>query len=455
MSVFDWDTTAANNGDSDGNINFAEGQAPSTVNDSARALMARVAHWLNMLGSNVTQGGASNAYTLTSGESLSAYSAGMRLLWQPNADSTGAVTLNVDAIGAKKVYMPDGTQAGSGELDSDSLYDVVYDASLDTSSGGFKIVGFPDTTLTAGDYLTVSNNLSDIASASTARGNLGAYGSGSDVSFGTVTASGDVAIDTDTLFVDVSSATVSIGGTSGGGILDITAPSASGIPPLLVNHPGNATFGVVAQLKTTAGSDNPVFSIENYNGGSPVRYGISVNDSETLEFKSGAYTGAFGTSRFALSNTGTLTVPGVYNTTTSGAANVNVDTSGLLRRSTSAEKYKIKRENIAPERIDRFFDICAQNDTLIWYRSNPAMTDDPREHSYYGMIADRFVEDFPQLCHFGSEFEETTDPKTGEVTKKPIPVEVEGFAYERTAPFLIARILELTARIEALEGANQ
>lgn len=225
MSVFDWDTTAGNNGDSDSNINFAEGQAPSTVNDSARALMARVAHWLNMLGSNVTQGGASNAYTFTTGEALSAYSAGMRFLWQPNADSTGAVTLNVDGIGAKKVYMPDGTQAGSGELDADSLYDVVYDASLDTSSGGFKIVGFPDTTLAGGDYLTVANNLSDLGSASTARSNLGlgtaatqatsaflqpsnnlsdvssastarsniaAYGSGDNVSFGTVTASGAV-----------------------------------------------------------------------------------------------------------------------------------------------------------------------------------------------------------------------------------------------------------------------
>jgi hypothetical protein len=145
MSVFDWSTTAADNDDADSNINWAEGQAPSTVNDSARAEMARIAHWRNMLGANVTMGGTGNAYTYTTGETLTAYSDGIRLLWQPNADPTGAVTLNVDTIGAKKVYMPDGTQAGNGELDADSFYDIVYDSTLDSSSGAFKIVGFPDT----------------------------------------------------------------------------------------------------------------------------------------------------------------------------------------------------------------------------------------------------------------------------------------------------------------------
>ena len=173
MSVFDWSTTASSNGNSDASINFQEGQAPSTVNDSARALMSRVKHFVNMLSGNTTQGGASNAYTLTSGESLSAYADGMLFMWSPNGDSTGAVTLNLDTIGAKKVYMPDGTQAGSGDLDADSSYLIHYDSALDTASGGFKISGFQDTTLTASGYLTVANNLSDVASAATARTNLG------------------------------------------------------------------------------------------------------------------------------------------------------------------------------------------------------------------------------------------------------------------------------------------
>ena len=171
MAVWDWVTTAADNDDADSAINWAEGQAPSTVNDSARSMMARISHWLNTLSGNVTMGGASNAYTLTTGESLSAYPSNFRVLWQPNADSTGAVTLNVDAIGAKKVYMPDGTQAGSGDLDADSMYDVAYDGALDSASGGFKIIGFPDAATSGA--LIASNNLSDLASASTSRSNLG------------------------------------------------------------------------------------------------------------------------------------------------------------------------------------------------------------------------------------------------------------------------------------------
>lgn len=168
MSVFDWLTTASSNGNSDATINFQENQAPSTVNDSARALMARVAYWVKMFSGNNTQGGSSNAYTITTGESLSAYAANMRFLWTPNADSTGASTLNVDAIGAKKVYLPTGVQAGSGDIESNAIYDVVYQTALDSAAGGFKIVGsdsgaealavanaaLPSSSYTAADVLT-------------------------------------------------------------------------------------------------------------------------------------------------------------------------------------------------------------------------------------------------------------------------------------------------------------
>jgi hypothetical protein len=44
MAMYQWSTTPANNATA-GSINWAEGQAPSTVNDSARQMMADVAAW--------------------------------------------------------------------------------------------------------------------------------------------------------------------------------------------------------------------------------------------------------------------------------------------------------------------------------------------------------------------------------------------------------------------------
>lgn len=43
MGLWQWSTTAANNATADPSINWQEGQAPSTVNDSARAMMAAIA----------------------------------------------------------------------------------------------------------------------------------------------------------------------------------------------------------------------------------------------------------------------------------------------------------------------------------------------------------------------------------------------------------------------------
>src|SRR2546430_705143 len=45
MPLYKWSKTAANNATADSTINWAEGMAPSAVNDSARAEMAAVAKW--------------------------------------------------------------------------------------------------------------------------------------------------------------------------------------------------------------------------------------------------------------------------------------------------------------------------------------------------------------------------------------------------------------------------
>lgn len=49
MALKDWSTTAGNNDDADAAINWAENQAPSTVNNSARAMMAVIRTWYDDL----------------------------------------------------------------------------------------------------------------------------------------------------------------------------------------------------------------------------------------------------------------------------------------------------------------------------------------------------------------------------------------------------------------------
>ena len=62
MSFFKWSKTANNNANADGTINWAEGQAPSTVNDSARAMMAAAAKYRDDI-AGVTTGGTATANT--------------------------------------------------------------------------------------------------------------------------------------------------------------------------------------------------------------------------------------------------------------------------------------------------------------------------------------------------------------------------------------------------------
>ena len=69
--VVSWSQTAASNATADSNVNWAEGMAPSQVNDSARAQMASVAKWRDDLSGALVTGGTSAAYTLTSNQSFS------------------------------------------------------------------------------------------------------------------------------------------------------------------------------------------------------------------------------------------------------------------------------------------------------------------------------------------------------------------------------------------------
>lgn len=80
---------------------------------------------------------APNGYTAAQ----SSYANNQRYGFVAAANSTAAVTLNVNSIGALKLYLADGvTQAAAGALVAGVYYDVVYNSALNSGGGGFQLV---------------------------------------------------------------------------------------------------------------------------------------------------------------------------------------------------------------------------------------------------------------------------------------------------------------------------
>jgi len=130
-SVYSWSTTAADNDDADTNINWAEGQNASTVNNSARQMMAALASSGQAMGGGLTTGGTGAAYTLTLADAPSAYSTSMLFLVKWNVVSTSTTaTINVNSMGAKTLKTWDNaTLPSAGHLTANSYAFIKYDGS--------------------------------------------------------------------------------------------------------------------------------------------------------------------------------------------------------------------------------------------------------------------------------------------------------------------------------------
>jgi microcystin-dependent protein len=129
MTVYKWSQTAASNSNADATINWAEGQAPSSVNDSARALMAAVAKYRDDMAGALTTGGTSTAYTVTSNQSFNSLAnmSGKAVAFVPHTTNGATVTLNVDGLGAKELRSAPSTELGAGVLVQGTPYVAVYD----------------------------------------------------------------------------------------------------------------------------------------------------------------------------------------------------------------------------------------------------------------------------------------------------------------------------------------
>lgn len=73
-------------------------------------------------------GGTANAQTLTLAPSITAYTDGMVINFEAGATNTGNTTLNVNAVGAQSVVLPNGSELPAGAITSGRFYTVIYDS---------------------------------------------------------------------------------------------------------------------------------------------------------------------------------------------------------------------------------------------------------------------------------------------------------------------------------------
>src|SRR6185437_5521830 len=118
MTLYKWSQTAASDATADSTINWAEGQAPSSINDSARAMMAACAKYRDDVAGAIGTGGTSTAYTVSSYEvfDILAHLNGQMIAFTPNATNAGATTLTVDSLGAKPLRTSPNVDLQSGVL---------------------------------------------------------------------------------------------------------------------------------------------------------------------------------------------------------------------------------------------------------------------------------------------------------------------------------------------------
>src|SRR5260370_32903721 len=97
--VYTWSKTAANNATADSTVNFAEGQAPSSINDSARSLMTSVAKYRDDISGSIVTSGTSAAYIVASNQNFDTLADfhGQVIAFSPHVtNAAGPVTMTVD-----------------------------------------------------------------------------------------------------------------------------------------------------------------------------------------------------------------------------------------------------------------------------------------------------------------------------------------------------------------------
>jgi hypothetical protein len=250
------------------------------------------------------------------------------------------------------------------------------------------------------------------------------------------------------------------------GVAGVAVPSSFN---LATNTTGANTGGKIGTTSiVTSSSDYPYIGYNLRATGSSNTYNYDTADkASAINFHDGGFrffTAASGTAGNAitfteranltttgLAVTGNITGTGVYSTTTGSAANVFVDSAGLLQRSTSSLRYKTDLKPYQRGLAD------AAKLNLFTYRAKDKPDSTER---FAGVGAEEMhALGFTEFVEYGPVFEKqlfgTTDPETGEKTTKFETVatktlQPEAVRYANMIVWAFACINELAAKNDSL-----
>jgi microcystin-dependent protein len=140
MTLYKWSQTASSDATADPTINWAEGQAPSSINDSARAMMAATAKYRDDIAGAIVTGGTSTAYAVSSFQVFDtvAHLNGQTIAFTPHTTNGATVTLNVDSLGSRPLRTSPGAELQAGTIIQGTPYVAVYN----NSDAAFYLQGF-------------------------------------------------------------------------------------------------------------------------------------------------------------------------------------------------------------------------------------------------------------------------------------------------------------------------
>lgn len=130
-AIWQWSLTPGSNATADPAINWSEGMSPSSVNDSARAMMSVVAAWRNDISAVNTTAGTSTAYTLTTSEGVTQPPTnGQMIAFVAHADNGANPKLSVDGGTSYPIWF-NGSPVSAGTLIAGTPYRVAYSSTSD------------------------------------------------------------------------------------------------------------------------------------------------------------------------------------------------------------------------------------------------------------------------------------------------------------------------------------